>query len=355
VPAPRPEPDPTAAVVTAVPRLLPADISDFTGRAIEVAQLRSALTQPGTEVRLAVVTGAGGVGKTALTVHVAHQVSRHFPDGQLYLNLRGYQTSEPVRPADALGRFLRALGVDSPLPETADERAELYRNLLADRRVLVVLDNAHTADQVRPLIPGTAACAVVVNSRSRLAGALAGTEVTVDGLDESHATKLLTRIAGPERVSAEPQATSALVESCGGLPLALRISAAWLAAKPHWTIKRLAERLADERHRLDQLAFEDLDVRSSIAFSYRGIDADARRLLCRLSDIDLVDIDVCCSAALLGHGPAQAEEILEQLYDARLIDVAGHEPNGYSRYRLHDLVRLFVKERIAADEVPHHG
>jgi DNA-binding SARP family transcriptional activator/tetratricopeptide (TPR) repeat protein len=348
--APRAESDRPEAFRPVVPQLLPVGIPDFTGRAAEVTHLRAALLQEAGTARLAVVTGAGGVGKTSLSIHVAHQLRERFEHGQLYVDLHGYGGAQTPSAMNVLGRFLRALGVEAALPDTVDERAELYRTLLAERRVLVVLDNARTADQARPLLPGSSSCAVVITSRGRLAAVLGGVDVSLSVLDESQGVRFLSRVVGEQRIGAEPLAAAALARACGGMPLALRISAARLVTKPHWSVGRLAERLADEQRRLDHLAYEDLDVRSTIEVSYRGVDVEARQLLCRLGAVGLAEADVWSSAALLDTSPAQAEEVLEQLVDAQLIDVTGSDVGGYSRYRLHDLVRLFAQERAAADD-----
>ncbi len=346
----REQPSPETFSV-AQPQLLPVDIPDFTGRTVELARLHDALTGIGGGARLAVVSGPAGVGKTALSVHVAHLLRERFPHGQLYVNLHGADRTGPS-PSEVLARFLRALGVDSAMPDTLDERAELYRDLVAGRDILVVLDNARDADQVRPLIPGSSSCAVLITSRTRLAAAVGGNSVDLEVLTDPHAVDLMARITGAERVRSEPLAAAGLATLCGGLPLAIRIAAARLVAKPHWSIGRLVDRLADEQRRLDQLSYEDLNVRASIALSCAGLSPDAQLLLCRLGDLDLPEINVWTSAALLDIHPMEAEEVLEQLYDAQLIDVAGREAGGYSRYRLHDLVRLFAKERARSDDDP---
>jgi DNA-binding SARP family transcriptional activator/tetratricopeptide (TPR) repeat protein len=328
------------------PHLLPADIPDFTGRTNEAAALRQVLVSDRSGARLAVVSGPGGVGKTALCVRVAHGMHDRFSGGELYVDLHGFDRPMALKPYDVLARFLRALGVESALPETLDERAELYRHLVAGREIVVVLDNARDVDQVRPLLPGSPSCAVVITSRSRLAAAVGGTPIDLDVLSASQAVELISRMAGNARIGREPSAALALVDLCGRLPLAVRIAAARLVSKPHWSVQHLVDRLSDERRRLDHLSYGDLDVRASIALSYDGLGAEARLLLCLLGDIDLPEVNVWTSAALLDQHPVDAEEVLEQLHDAQLIDVAGREAGGYSRYRLHDLVRLFARERV---------
>jgi DNA-binding SARP family transcriptional activator/tetratricopeptide (TPR) repeat protein len=332
------------------PRMLPVDVPDFTGRVAEIAQLIEMLTSGRPRVAVIAVAGPAGVGKTALCVHVAHALRARFPDGQLYANLHGFDRDDPPTAAEILARFLRALGLNSGLPDGLDERADLYRTLVSDRRILVVVDNAGDAEHVLPLIPASATCAVLVNSRIRLAALVGGDQVDLDVLTEPQAVDLLSRIADQRRVAAEPTQARRLTQLCGGLPLAIRVAAARLVAKPHWSIQRLVDRLSDERKRLDHLAYLQLDVRSSIAMSYAGLADDAKRLLRRLGDIDVPDVNIWCSSALLDVHPAEAEDALEQLHDAHLLDVSGHEGGGYTRYRLHDLVRLFANETATAEE-----
>jgi DNA-binding SARP family transcriptional activator len=337
--------------VPAVPHLLPSVTADFTGRDLEVGRTRASLVADSSTVRLAAVTGPAGVGKTALAIHVAHQVSDHFPDGQLYADLHGHDRRAATDPADILVWFLRALGV-SQIPDEVDERAALYRNLLAGRRVLVVLDNAHDADQVRVLVPGAASCAVLVNSRARLGAALGAASIELDVLDEAAAIELLTTLAADRpRIDREPEAATEIVHLCGGLPLAVRVVAARLNAKPHWALGELRTRLADERKRLDHLSYGGFDVRASIVLSYTGLSAAARTLLCRLGSTAAADVDARSGAALLGATAGDAEELLEELYDARLVDAIGSATaGGHHRYRLPDLVRLVAAERAASDD-----
>ncbi|HSO56430.1 MAG TPA: helix-turn-helix domain-containing protein, partial [Actinomycetes bacterium] len=255
-----------------VPCQLPPDVADFTGRAREVAGLRARFTAasgdpgPADAVVLSAVAGKAGVGKTALAVHVAHQlrVGGQFPDGQLYVNLRGAE-QRPLDPAAVLARFLRALGVRGPaVPEDLEEREAMYRARLADRRVLVVLDNAASEAQVRPLLPGGPGCAVLVTSRRRLSGLEGARLVELEVLTPRQAMELLSRVVGATRTAAEPEAATAIVAYCGYLPLAVRIAGAKLAARRRWSLRRLADRLADERGRLSELSAGDLEVRASL-------------------------------------------------------------------------------------------
>ncbi|HXZ75550.1 MAG TPA: BTAD domain-containing putative transcriptional regulator, partial [Streptosporangiaceae bacterium] len=248
--APAVAPAPTTRSVP-VPAQLPADVADFTGRDDQVRHLSDLLSSAGQDgdsgaVRIAVVAGAGGLGKTSLAVHAAHRVRGGFPDGQLYVDLLG-ATANPLSPADVLARFLRDLGVDGrQIPLDEDERAARYRTSLAGRRVLVVLDNARDAAQVRPLLPGTASCAVLVTTRSRMPDLSSTRPVDLNVLDDDEALTLFTRIVGDERAAAEPEATAELLLACAGLPLAIRICAARLATRSGWSIGALAGRLRDE-------------------------------------------------------------------------------------------------------------
>jgi DNA-binding SARP family transcriptional activator/tetratricopeptide (TPR) repeat protein len=336
-----------------VPRLLPADIADFTGRAEQVGQIGRHLTDWG-EGRLAapmvVITGQGGVGKTSLAVRAAHGVAGHFPDGQLFADLHG-GTAYPVGPMQVLERFLRALGVPGPqVPEGLDERAEMYRDLLADRKILVVLDDAAGESQVWPLLPGTQAAAVLITSRHRLAGLAGARHVEVDVFDAGQSLELLGRIAGTGRVQAQSRAAAAVAGQCGHLPLALRIAGARLAARPHWNIQQLADRLADQTRRLDELSHGEMGVRPSISLSYEGASEQARRLFRRLGLLEAPVFSGWMSVPLLGQPVADAEDALDDLVAARMVETAGTGSGVDSQYRLHDLIRVFARERLAAEE-----
>jgi DNA-binding SARP family transcriptional activator/tetratricopeptide (TPR) repeat protein len=340
-----------APFAAAVPRTLPPHIADFTGRAAEVRQLLDLLRAPdGPGITIAAVTGPGGAGKTALAVQVAHLLADDLPDGQLYADLRGVDRDDAADPFDVLGGFLRALGVDGlGLPATLDGRAEVYRQLLAGRRTVVVLDNAACDEQVRSLLPGSPGCRVIVTSRARLGATVGARSLPVDVMAADDAVDLLARMAGWSRVEAEPAAAADLVRRCGGLPLALRVAGARLATKPHWSIGKLVRLLDDEHDRLDRLAHGGLDVRASIALSYVGLSPAAQGLLRHLGHLDLPEASVWLSAAVLDARPAVAEELLEQLFDAQLLDYAGRGADDYPRYHLHDLVRLFAREQAAGE------
>ncbi len=337
------------------PGLLPADIADFTGRAGQVEQVGRHLTELKAGSRgapLMVITGLGGVGKTSLAVRTAHDVAGHFPDGQLFADLHA-GAGRPVPPGRVLERFLRALGVPGPqVPEDLDERAEMYRDLVADRKVLVVLDDAADESQLLPLLPGTEAAAVLITSRQRLGGLPGATHLEVGVLRAETSLDLLGRIAGRDRVMAQPAAAAAVASQCGHLPLALRIAGARLAERPHWDIQRLADRLADETRRLDELRHGDLAVRASITLTYDAASEHARRLLRRLALTETPAFAGWMAGALLDEPPDAADDVLDELVIARLVESTGTGTGAHSRYRMHDLVRVHARERLTADELP---
>ena len=342
-----------ARPATQRPAQLPTDIADFTGREDQVKHLSDLLsaaadTDSGA-VRVALVAGYGGLGKTSLAIHAAHQVRHAFPDGQLYVDLLG-ATPNPLAPADVLARFLRDLGVDGkevPLDEA--ERAARYRTGLAGRRVLVVLDNAKDAAQVRPLLPGSSSCAVLVTTRSRMPDLASTKLVDLHVLDDDEALTLFTKVVGDDRAAAEPEATAEVLLACAGLPLAIRICAARLAGRSGWTIGTMANRLRDERHRLDELTAGDLAVRASFEVSFaslptpkRGMDpALAFRLLGLWHG---PTISAVAAAALLDAPEGHTTDALEVLVDANLLESVAPD-----RYKFHDLLRVYASERAAAD------
>jgi DNA-binding SARP family transcriptional activator/tetratricopeptide (TPR) repeat protein len=340
-----------------IPAQLPADVPDFTGRETEASYLCNALTSPagisgpGT-VRIAVVAGAAGLGKTALAVHAAHQVRDFFPDGQLFARLSG-ASGQPAVWGEVLARFVRDLGVDgSKIPVVDDERAALYRTLLAGRRVLIVLDDAKDAAQVRPLLPGSASCAVVVTTRNKTPLLVSTGFVDLEVLPEPEALELLSRIAGDARLGAEPEAATEIVRACAGLPLAVRICAARLATRRQWRIATMAARLRDERRRLDELRIGDLEVRASFQVSYDSLRAglhraDPSRAFRLLGLWQGQRISLPAAAALTGEQEEDLAGALEALVDASLLE--SPKPDWY---QLHDLLRLFATERAQAEEAP---
>ncbi|WP_155347809.1 ATP-binding protein [Acrocarpospora pleiomorpha] len=334
------------ALPAPVPRQLPMDVYGFTGRTEQLATLH-ALLAPG-ERRTAVISavaGTAGAGKTALAVHWAHQVAKRFPDGQLYLDLRGYDPERPVPAADALAGFLRSLGVDGQdIPDDLSERAARYRTLVAGRRLLIVLDNARGADHVRPLLPGSPSCFVVVTSREDLAGLVArdgARRIELDMLSTPEAIALLRALIG-ERVDKSPSQAAELAENCARLPLALRIAAELAVARPGVALAELVAGLRDEQRRLDLLdAAGDprTAVRAVFSWSYRQLSADAARLFDLLGLHPGRDIDAYAAAALAGAGLGRARELVEELARGHLLESAGP-----GRYTMHDLLRAFAVE-----------
>jgi DNA-binding SARP family transcriptional activator/tetratricopeptide (TPR) repeat protein/DNA-binding XRE family transcriptional regulator len=337
-----------------VPRQLPAAVRGFVGREAEMTTLASLLDRAAPAdgaVLISAIGGTAGVGKTALAVHWAHQVADRFPGGQLYVNLRGYDPEQPVPAADALAGFLRALGVPGPsIPPGADERAALYRSLLAQRRVLVLLDNAGSVEQVRPLLPGAAACVVVVTSRDALAGLVArdgARRLELDLLPPGEAAGLLRELIG-ERAVADPAATLELAALCARLPLALRVAAEHVIARPAIPLPGLVAELAGLPRRLDvldALADAHTGVRAVFSWSCQSLDAPAVRAY-RLAGLHPgPDLDVYAAAALTGLPVGQAGRLMDQLVCAYLVQVS-----AAGRYGMHDLLRGYARELAAAQD-----
>ncbi|GAB1639975.1 AfsR/SARP family transcriptional regulator [Krasilnikovia sp. MM14-A1259] len=339
------------------PRMLPTDIADFTGREQQIEVIDRELARAAENPRqlavpIMVVTGKLGVGKTTLGVHVAHRLASRYPDGQLFADLHGWK-ADYVGPMRILERFLRTLGVPgTSIPDGLEERAEMYRGLLSDRRVLVVLDNAGAEEHVLPLLPGSPRTAVIVTSRGRLGGLPGAMHVDIDVLEPRQCIELLSRIAGESRIRAETDASAELTELCGRLPLALRIAGARLAARPHWSVEQLADRLASESRRLDELKHGAMGIRVNIAITYGNISDDARRLFRLLAALDFPVFSGWMCAALLDRSLRDAHDLLDELADAQLVEIAGDEQGPRSQYRFHELIRVFARERLAVEESP---
>ncbi len=334
-----------------VPAQLPPAVAAFTGRGEHLKMLDELLPAGDGAASLGVVSGAAGVGKTALAVYWAHQVRASFPDGQLYVNLRGFDQTPPRRPVEALAGFLLALGTPADrIPVDEDQAAALYRTLLADKRVLVVLDNAASAEQVRSLLPGNPGTLVLVTSRDQLGGVVArdgARPITLNVLDRDEAIALLVNVLGTQRVSAEPEVSAELVDRCGRLPLALRIAAANLALRPR---RRIADQLADlsTEDRLSALEIpgdEQSAVRAAFGLSYRVLPDPARLLFRRLGWVPGSDVTAPAAAALADCSVDAAAQLLELLASAHLV-----QPDADGRFGLHDLLRLYAAERADTED-----
>ncbi|MFE0512972.1 BTAD domain-containing putative transcriptional regulator, partial [Streptomyces sp. NPDC058964] len=336
------------AVVPVRPAQLPATVPDFTGRASFVGELSEVLASAeGRVMAVSALAGIGGVGKTTLAVHVAHQARAAFPDGQLYVDLQG-AGPRAAEPETVLGSFLRALGTpDSSIPDSLEERAALYRSVLDGRRVLVLLDNARDAAQVRPLLPGTEGCAALVTSRVRMVDLAGAHLVDLDVMSPDEALALFTKIVGEERVASEREAALDVVAACGFLPLAIRIAASRLAARRTWTVSVLAAKLADERRRLDELQAGDLAVKATFELGYGQLEPAQARAFRLLGLADGPDMSLAAAAAVLNLPAEDTEDLLESLVDTSLLESAAP-----GRYRFHDLVRLYARACAERDEQP---
>ncbi|MFC0431842.1 NB-ARC domain-containing protein [Kutzneria buriramensis] len=335
-----------APAPNSVPRQLPASVRRFTGRATELAALAELLDEPVTPgaVRVAAISGAAGIGKTTLAVQWAHQMAHRFPDGQLYVNLRGFDAGATVSPPAAIRSFLDALHVNQA-PESPDAQAALYRSLLADRRMLILLDNARDTAQVRPLLPGAPGCLVLVTSRNQLKGLVAtdGAEpITLDVLSADEARELLARAVGAERAAAAPGAVDELVAHCARLPLALAIVAARAAVNPRVPLPDLVRELDESR--LSAFAGDDpaTDLRAVFSWSYHALEAEAARAFGLLGLAPGPDIDLSAAASLVGRPLQQTRVLLHGLESASLI-----QQWAPGRYRMHDLIRLYAKDQAA--------
>ena len=331
-----------------VPRQLPADLNDFAGRSSEVSRLCEALANGAAgsqgSTAVAAITGPGGIGKTALAVHVAHLSADRFPDGQLYVELAGV-CSDPVTPTDALARLLRDLDVAAEdVPVAAEERAARYRSLLAGRRMLLVLDDARNAAQVRPLLPGSAGCGVLVTSRARMTDLDGLRLIDVPELQPDEGRDLFAGIVGADRAAAEPEATMRILRSCAGLPLAIRIAGSRLTARPGWSIEDMAVKLAAEQDRLTELHSGDMAIRASFMLSRSCLAPGQAHAFSLLGLAPGGAFDLPAAAALTGLSSAATEAVLDDLTDAHMLE----SPHP-GRYRLHDLLRLFASELAASE------
>lgn len=329
---------------------LPAADGAFTGRDAVLAEVERLLRDApaGTSVAL---TGKPGVGKTALAVEAAHRSADAFPDGRIFLDLEP-DPGRPLGAADAMTRLLRRAGTQVTLPAEAQDLQDALRHLLTDRRILLVLDNATSEAQLRPLLPATAGSTALITGR-RLPAGLGGVRpVVLDALDPEESLRLFDALAGPGPAAAEPAAAAEIVELCGHLPLAVHIAAAQLRARPHWTAGSLAARLRDERSRLTELQLGDLDVRGTLMVAYLDSSPAAQRAFRLLGLLPAGPFGLWAAAAVLGLEEGEAGRIVENLVDGRLLEASVHDGLRQGRYHFHELLRILATELLAAEETP---
>lgn len=333
---------------------LPYDTAHFTGR-VEELQFLMATPRSATETTLGIVAidGMSGVGKTTLAVRLAHQLAHQYPEGHIYIDLHGHMHGhDPLEPDTALERLLLDFGLPPvQIPQDVRQRAARWRAEIADRRVLVVLDNARDAKQVRPLLPGTGKALVIITSQRRLAGVDGVTSRSLDVFSSTDAAELFTKIAGVDRTENQPDAIAEIVALCGHLPLAISIAASRFRNRPAWSLDHLVLRLRDERQRLPELSHCDRSVAASFDVSYRNLSAEQRRLFCVLGLTTHLgeEFDASTVATLMDISVPAADRLLEDLFDAHMLmqRAAGH-------YHLHDLLREYARAR-AAEEFDVHG
>jgi DNA-binding SARP family transcriptional activator/tetratricopeptide (TPR) repeat protein len=341
-----------AAPATPVPRQLPRTAADFTGRNEILHEMALVVTGKDAggdppEVPVVVLSGRGGVGKTAIALRAAHLLSPEFPDGQLFLQ---HRPDMPNGNASLVEHLLRSLGVHpGTIPPDLHDRMALYRSLLAGRRVLVVIDGARSKDDVVPFLPGTRGCAAIVTCSQHITELEGVHHVHVGPLDDVSANRVLTTLIGERQVSAQPDAARELIRLCEGIPLAMRVVAAKLRLRPHWLISDMVTQLRDETRRLDELDFKGASVRATIAVAYDSLDKPAQCLLRRLSLVSTADFPSWVGAPLLDADIGAAEYLFQQLVAGYLVE-ATESGDGVVRFHLHDLVRIYAAERCADDE-----
>lgn len=330
-----------------VPQQLPPAPAHFVGRERELAVIDQVVERAAGTPALIVISGPGGVGKSTLALSWAHRARQRYPDGQVYVSLGAFDPTGPASPGALLAHLLRSLGVAAErMPAGVAEQSALFRSLTAGRRLLLLLDNAFSAAQVRPLLPATPSCAVLVTARWRLGGLLSdgATFLTAEPLGEDAATELLTRAIGQERVISDTASTSSLVQLCAGLPIALVTAGARLATRPRWPVRRIVDELAQEHRRLVALGREGQSVQSAFDVSYRALDAPAARCYRAMGLHPGAEFGVPVIAAALGVDEDEAAALLDALVEASLLD-----ETAYGRFRPHDLVRLHARQTAGAD------
>jgi len=337
---------PTAGGHRSAPRQLPYDLRDFTGRGAEIATLLGVADAAEHTMAIVELAGMPGVGKTCLAVHVAHSVADRFPDGQVFLDLHGFTPDRtPLDPCAALAVLLRGIGLPTrSIPEFLDERAALWRSELANRRMVVVLDNAVDTAQIRPLLPGLPGSLVLITSRRALPGLDCAVSVPLDVLTSAEAVALFGAIVGP-RAAEEPVATAEVAGLCGLLPLAIRIAAAKIRSRPQWTFGGFAERLGTHRRRLAELTAADRDVSASFTLSYADLASDRQRMFRLLGVHPGVDFDLLAAAALADVPLPVAERLLDDLLDAHLLQQCRS-----GRFGFHDLLRAYAGHRAETED-----
>ncbi|WP_438388880.1 BTAD domain-containing putative transcriptional regulator [Actinopolyspora saharensis] len=341
---------------TSVPRQLPPDIADFTGREDQVEKLVSFLTsgsdKSASAPQTAVVMGRAGVGKTALALHAAHKAADRFADGQLYAHLGG-SSGAPVDPAVLVRRFLRGLGVaEKRVPDSAKEQIAMYRSILAERSLLIVLDDVSDTEQVWPLLAGSGSTVVLATTSTRRVELAGAQHVELDALGQQEAIAMLSRIVGDSRVTAEPTAVRPLVEAIGRLPLAVRAAGSRLTSRPHLGLDYVAKRLQDDERCLDELVCSSFDVPSRLDSSLLTLTDEERHLWLALNLLGLTDFASWAAAAVLDRSVSTAEKMMDSLVDRRLLDVLGEDVTGTARYRIDRLAGIHARKRALSELSP---
>ncbi|MFI7338839.1 AfsR/SARP family transcriptional regulator [Streptomyces sp. NPDC050085] len=366
-PTPTPAPVAPAALVApaapqsgpggGAPAQLPLALSTFTGREPETEALDALLSRSadGSALAVAVVTGVSGIGKSALVVHWANRIADRFPDGQLFIDVHGYhESNRPLSSLSVLDQALRGLGVSSAqIPAGLQERSALYRSLLKNRKLLIVLDDVRSFPQIQPLLPGRGQCLVLITSRDPLDELISdygAVQIQLNVMTAHEADRMLATVIGRDRVAAEPEAAARLAELCGHLPLALRIAAGRLTPRPYRSLHRLAARLEDGAGRLDVLSSSDGGVRAGFWLSYRELSPEAAALFRRLALLPVAGFAAWAGAAVLDVDLTKAEDLLEQLVDAQLLEVGMARTHSPARFRFHELLRLFARERAHEED-----